>query len=73
METLHYEKTAMLSLINYQSDINKTYLYTKDPYETNINFQLKNVKNGGIKHLNNHKLFIEYSNDMQDVYKTIEE
>ena len=38
METLHYEKTAMLSLINYQSDINKTYLYTKDPYETNINF-----------------------------------
>ena len=28
---------ALLNLINHQSDIDKTYLYDKDPYEANIN------------------------------------
>ena len=30
-------------------------------------------KNPGLKHFNNSKAFIEYSNDMDDIYKTIEE
>ena len=28
---------ALLNLINNQPDIDKIYLYTKDPYEKNIN------------------------------------
>ena len=28
---------ALLNLISHQSDIDKTYLYDKDPYEANIN------------------------------------
>ena len=28
---------ALLNLINHQSDIDKTYVYDKDPYEANIN------------------------------------
>ena len=27
----------------------------------------------GLKHINDPKVFVEYSNDMQDVYKSIEE
>ena len=32
---------SLFNLINQQLDIDKTYLYTKDPYEVNVNFQLK--------------------------------
>ena len=30
-------------------------------------------KNAGLKHLNDSKAFIEYSNDMDDIYKNTEE
>ena len=41
----------------------------------NINFQLTNekVQSTGLKHLNDSEAFIEHSNDMDDVYKNIEE
>ena len=39
----------------------------------NINFSLLKRKSTGLKHFNDPKAFIEYSNDMQDVYKNIEE
>ena len=35
---------SLFNLINQQPDIDKIYLYAKDPYEANNNFQLKNVK-----------------------------
>ena len=31
---------ALLNLINNQPDIDKIYLYAKDPYEKNINIQM---------------------------------
>ena len=31
------KRNALLNLINNQSDIDKIYLYAKDPYEKNIN------------------------------------
>ena len=47
------------------------YLYAKDPFEDK-NQYLINKRNGvGINHFNDPKAFIEYSNDMQDVYKNI--
>ena len=39
----------------------------------NINVKLKKRKRTGLKHFNDSKAFIEYSNDMDDIYKNIEE
>ena len=38
----------------------------------NTNFKLKKRENIGLKHFNHTKAFIEYSNDMHDVYKNID-
>ena len=66
------EKTnTVLNLINNQSDIDETYLYAKDPYEDKYQFLIKKRESIGIKHFNDPKAFIEYSNDMHDVYKNI--
>ena len=48
-------------------------MYTKDPYEAKYQFLIKKIESIGLKHFNGPKAFIEYSNDMQDVYKNIEE
>ena len=39
----------------------------------NINVKLKKRKRTGLKHFNDSKAFIEYSNDMDGIYKSIEE
>ena len=63
---------ALLNLINNQPDIDKIYLYTKDPYEAKYQF-LINKREGTVqKHINDLKTFIEYSYDMGDVYKNID-
>ena len=68
------EKTnALLNLINNQSDIVKTYLHAKDPYEAKYQDLINKREKVGLKHYDDPKAFIEYSNDMQDVYKNIEE
>ena len=64
---------GLLNLINNQLDIAKIYLYAKDPYETKHQFLINKRESTGLKHFNNPKTFIEYSNNMQDVYKNIEE
>ena len=38
----------------------------------NINFQLKKQESAALQHLNDSKAFIEYSNDVDDIYKNIE-
>ena len=62
---------TLLNLINNQSDIDKIYLYPKDLYEDKYQFLIKKIENIGLKHFNDPKSFIEYSNDMRDVYKNI--
>ena len=69
---------ALLNLINNQllikqSDIDKIYLYAKDPYETKYQFLINKTESTGLKHFDDPKAFIEYSNTMQDVYKNINE
>ena len=60
---------ALLNLIDNQPDIDKIYLYAKDPYEDKYQFLINKRESTGLKHFNDSKAFIEYSNDMHDVYK----
>ena len=62
---------ALLNLINNQPNINKIYLYAKDLYESKYQFLINKRESTGLRHFNDPKAFIEYSNDMQDVYKNI--
>ena len=48
-------------------------MYAKDPYEAKYQFLINKRYSTGLKHFNDPKAFIEYSNDIQDVYKNIEE
>ena len=64
---------ALLNLINNQPDIDKIYLYAKDPYEAKYQFLINKRESTGLNHFNDPKAFIEYSNDMQDVYKNTKE
>ena len=62
---------ALLNLINNQPDTDKIYLYAKDPYEAKYQFLINKRESTGLKHLNDPKAFIEYSNDMENIYKKI--
>ena len=62
---------ALLNLINNQSDIDKIYLYAKDPYEDKYQYLINKREFVGINHLNDPKAFIEYSNGIHDIYKNI--
>ena len=65
---------ALLNLINNQPDIDKIYLYAKDPYEAKYKYITNKTESTGSKHFNDPKAdFIEYSNDMQDICKNINE
>ena len=64
---------ALLNLINNQPDIDKIYLYTKNPYETKHQYLINKREKVGLDHFNDSKAFIEYSNDMSNVYKNIED
>ena len=45
-----------------------SYLYAKDPYERIHQFSINKRESTGLKHFNDSKAFIEYSNDMNDIY-----
>ena len=64
---------VLLNLIENQPDIDKIYLYAKDPYEAKYQYLINIREKVGLKRFNDPKAFIEYSNDMQDVYKDIDE
>ena len=65
-------KNALLNLINNQQEIDKIYLYAKDPSEDKYQYLINKRESVGSKHCNDSKAFIEYSNDMHDVYKNID-
>ena len=48
-------------------------MYAKDPYEAKCQYLINKRESTELKHFNDPKAFIEYSNDMQDVYKNIDE
>ena len=63
---------VLLNLIENQPDIDKIYLYAKDLYEEK-KYVINKREGVGIDHFNNPKAFIEYSDNMRNVYKNIDE
>ena len=59
-------------MIHDQPYIDEIYLYAKDPYEAKCQFLIKKREIVGINRLNDTKAFIEYSNNMHEVYKNID-
>ena len=73
-QRLWFGKTnSLLILINNEPDLDKIYLYAKNPYEAKYQLIINKRENTSLKHFNDSKAFIEYSNDMDDIQKTIEE
>ena len=62
-----------MNLLNNQPDIDKIYLYAKDPYEAKYQYLINKCEKVGLDHLIVSKAFIDYSNDMLDAYKNIED
>ena len=65
---------TLLNLMNYESNIDKISLYTKDPCEAKHQLLIRKIKCfviTGLKYFNDSKAFIEYSGDMDDIYKNI--
>ena len=64
---------ALLNLINSQLDMDKIYLYAKDSFEKKYQYSIHKHEKVGLDHFKDPRVFMEYSNDMQDVYKNIED
>ena len=48
-------------------------MYAEDPYKTKYELLITERQSTGKKYLNDSKAFIEYSNDMDGIYKNIED
>ena len=62
---------TLLHLINNLHPIDKIYLYAKDIHEPKYEYLINKREQAGIKNLNDPKAFIEYSDDMDDVFDDI--
>ena len=62
---------ALFNLINNLPEIDKIYLYAKDLYEPKYQFLINKRESTGLRYFNYPKAFIEYLNDMYDVYNNI--
>ena len=60
----------LLNLIKHQRpDIDKNYLYVKDPFESKYQLLINGKKKVGIENLKSPKAFIDYSQTIDDVYE----
>ena len=64
---------AVHNLVNHKLCTDKIYLYAEDPYESKYQILINKREGADLKHCNDCKAFIEYSNDMDDIYENIEE
>ena len=64
---------VLLNLMNHQPGIVEIYLYAKDPYEAKYQVLINKPVNVGSSYCNDPKAFIKYSNDMDDIYESIDE
>ena len=67
------ENKCIIELTNNQLDTDKIYLYAKDAYEQKYQYLINKHEKVGPDHIKDPKAFMEYSSDMQDVYKNIED
>ena len=49
---------SLFNFISKQPDIDKIYLYAKDPYETKFQFPINKRESTGLKHLNDSKFLL---------------
>ena len=63
----------LIQNLNKTTPVDKIYLYAKDLSEPKYEFLINNRKAAGIKHVNDPTAFIEYSNDMDDVFTNIDD
>ena len=61
------------NLIKEQPEIDKIYLYAKDPYGPKYQFLINKREGTRLKHSDDPNVFVEYSNNMDDAYKNIDE
>ena len=65
---------ALLNIVQNLNDttpVDKIYQYAKDLSEPKYKYLINNRENAGIKNLDDPTAFIEYSNDMEDVFTDI--
>ena len=63
-----------MNLVKHQQpDINKIYLYVKDPFESKYQLLINGREKVGIENLKNPKAFIDYSQTIDDVYENLED
>lgn len=62
---------AFLKLVSHHPDTDKIYLYATDPYEPKYQPLIKACEDASIKHYNDPRVFIEYSNTTDDIYNNI--
>ena len=55
------------------SDIDKIYLYVKDPFESKYQLLINGREKGGIEKLKNPKSFIDYSQTVDDAYENLKD
>ena len=67
------ETNSWFNLTIHQPDFDKIYLYDKNPYEKKSQFLINKCESTRLKHFNNSKDCVEYSDDMNHIYKNIEE
>ena len=58
---------SLFNLISHQPDIDKIYLYAKNPCEVKYQLLINKQESTGLKHLNYSETVLEYSNDMDDI------
>ena len=49
------------------------YLYAKNPCQAKYQFLINKLESTGLKHLNDSKAYVECSDNMNDIYKNVEE
>ena len=62
---------VLLNLIKNQENIDKIYLYVKDPYEAKYQYLINKRVKAGLKHYDVPKAFMEYSSDIQMFTKVL--
>ena len=67
------QTNALSDIINNQLDTDKIYLYAKRSIEAKYQYSIEKCEKEGLNHYDDPRAFIEYSNDIQNVYKNIEE
>ena len=63
----------LIQNLNNTDPIDRIYLYAKDLSEPKYEYLINKRKQAGIKYFNDPTVFIEYSNDMNDVFTNIDD